>query len=80
MIFMLRLKNIKIENGIAEADYYPEGGEVHGHIVVDVESWEYIQGDAVPGFGTSYLGPARRHLIRMAKNGETDKQRLVMWY
>lgn len=77
---MLRLKKIKIADGIAEADYYPEDSEQFGHIVVDLSTEEVISCDEVPGFWKTYPGHAKWHLIRMAKAGETDKERLVMWY
>ena len=77
---MVRLKNIKIANGIAEADFYPEESTIAGHIVVDVTSHEIISCKEVPGYGESYKGHSKWHLIRMAKANETATERTVMWY
>ena len=76
---MVRLKNIRIENGMAEAVFYPEDSKVAGHIVVDLESETVVFCKSVPGFGESYEGHAKLHLIRMAEQKATDTERLVMW-
>ena len=77
---MLRLKNIKIENGIAEADFYPENSKVAGHIVVDILNETMVSCKTVPGFGESYEGHAKLHLIKMAKENVAVSERIVMWY
>ena len=77
---MLRLKNIRITDKMAEADYYPEDSKQCGHIVVDLVTQETVTCDDVPGYWEMYPGHAKWHLIRMAAAGETDKERLVMWY
>ena len=77
---MVRLKNIKIANGIAEADYYPENSEQCGHIVVDLSSQEYIHYEEVADYGRNYPGHAKWCLIEMAEAGDTAEERLVMWY
>ena len=77
---MLRLKNIKIENGTAEADFFPENSNTAGHIVVDIQSETIRSCERVEGFGESYEGHAKLHLLRMAKQNITDKERVVMWY
>ena len=77
---MLHLKNIKIENGKAKADFYPEDSKKAGHIVVDLSSKKIIVCDDVPGYGESYRGHAKQHLIKMAKENNTATERTVMWY
>lgn len=77
---MLRLKNIRIGNGKAEADFYPEGSERAGHIVVSLENNEIIDCKDVPGYGESYRGHAKQHLIKMAKENTIATERTVMWY
>lgn len=76
---MLRLKNIKIENGKAEADFYPEDSKNAGHIVVNLENNEIISCEDVNGYGESYRGHAKQHLIRMAKDNNITTERTVMW-
>jgi len=80
MGFMLRLKNIQFQNNVAEADFYPENSKEAGHIVVNLETKEVISCEEVPGFGESYRGHAKWHLIRMANEGATAKEQTVMWY
>ena len=77
---MLQLKNIRIENGMAEADFYPEDSKTAGHIVVDLKNEMVVFCESVPGFGESYVGHAKLHLIKMAKQKITATERLVMWY
>lgn len=77
---MLRLKNIRIGNGKAEADFYPEDSKRAGHIVVSLESKEIVSCEDVPGYGESYRGHAKLHLIKMAKENNTATERTVMWY
>ena len=77
---MVRLKNIKIEGRVAEADFYPEDSKVCGHVVVDLENRRITDFHDVPGFGESYRGHAFRQLIRMAKENDKRTECLVMWY
>ena len=77
---MLLLKNIRIEREIAEADFYPEGQENAGHIIVDISSDEIISCKEVPGYGASYAGHARKRLIQMAKENDHREECIVMWY
>lgn len=79
MTTMLRLKNIKIANGKAEADFYPEDSNIAGHIVVNLESKMIESCEDVPGYGESYRGHTKQHLIKMAKEGITATERTVMW-
>ena len=80
MTIMLRLKNIKIGTNKAEADFYPEDSTRAGRIVVNLETKEIISCEDVPGFGESYRGYARLHLIKMARENNTATERTVMWY
>lgn len=77
---MLRLKNVKIGNEIAEADFYPEDGQKAGHIVVNLSDEEISSCVDVPGYGASYSGHARQRLVKMAKEKDIRSECLVMWY
>ena len=77
---MLRLKNIKITDKTAEADFYPENLDLYGHIVVDLASREIVDIRHVPGYEFMYPGHARKELVRIAKAGETRETSVVMWY
>ena len=77
---MLRLKNIRIGDGKAEADFFPEGIEKSGHIVVDLSSEKIVSCETVIGYGESYQGHAMRHLIKMANENDKSTERTVMWY
>ena len=77
---MVRLKNIKIDGSVAEADFYPEDSKVCGHVVVDLKKHKLTEYRDVPGFGESYRGHAFRQLIRMEKENDKRTECLVMWY
>lgn len=80
MITMLRLKNVKIGNEYAEADFFPEDGEKAGHVVVNLSNDEISTCDNAPGYGESYAGHARQRLVRMAKEKDHRSECIVMWY
>lgn len=77
---MLRLKNVKIENKMGEADFYPEQEENCGHILVDIESGEILHLDNVPGYEVMYPRHAAQALCTMARQNDTRKERYVLWY
>lgn len=77
---MLRLKNIKIGNEYAEADFYPESGQESGHIIVDLSIGEIVSCIDVSGYGASYRGHALQRLVKMAQEKDTRTECLVMWY
>lgn len=78
---MLRLRNIKIENGIAEADYFPEDGKKSAHIVVNLGSGEIVSFGRVDGYTwDAYPAHACQKLLSLAEEGSTDTECLVMWY
>lgn len=77
---MLRLKNIKIWEEKATADFYPEDGNNAGHIVVSLVDGEIVSCDDVPNYGDSYKAHARQSLVRMAKEKDNRSENLIMWY
>ena len=80
MNIMLRLKNVKINEKVAEADFYPEGSKSHGHIVVDIAKEDEISCSIVDGYGPAYAAHAKTRLIRIAKERDTRTECVVMWY
>ena len=77
---MLRLKNIKISESIAEADFSPEDSNNWGHLAVDRESGKTVLFEEVPGYGASYKAHAKKKLLEMAKENDSRKECVVMWY
>jgi len=80
MITMVRLVNVKMDGKVAEADFIPEDSKEAGHIRVDLETGEITDCINVPGYGASYRAHARQGLVRMAKEGDTRSECLIMWY
>ncbi len=80
MITMVRLKNIKINDNTAEADFIPEDSSQNGHVVVNLSTGELVSCEDVKGYGASYPGHAMMKLIQLAKEHSTEKECLVMWY
>lgn len=77
---MLRLKNIKINDGIAEADYSPEDSNWWGHIVVDAKNEEIIHAEENDEYGSSYRGHALWKLVDLFKANDKRTECTVMWY
>jgi len=77
---MLTLKNIKIKNNFAEADFYPENSEHHGHIIINLKDEEIEKIKMVKGYSDMHAAHAIQALIEMAKTNDTRTERLVMWY
>ena len=77
---MLHLKNIKIENNTAQAEYSPEDSGWWGRILVDLKSEEIISCDRNPEYRFMHPGHARQQLVKMAKSNDTRTECMVMWY
>lgn len=79
---MVRLKNLKMNDGIGECDIIPEDSENYGHITVDLNS-EQIKNYSLPAgyeWCVSHVYHAARKLVTLLKNGEMPKEYLLMWY
>lgn len=79
---MLKLKNIKNENGILSAEYDPEGSNLLGYIAIDIRTAEVIdsrESEYEKGF-PNYKMHARMALKSMISEKPIPKERLVMWY
>lgn len=79
MNFMLKLKNIKIKNNIAQADFSPENTNIWGHIEVNLQSREITSCNNVEGYGSSYRAHAKWKLVELAQTNEPPTECLVMW-
>lgn len=77
---MLRLKNIRINDAIAEADYYPETSDVSGHIVVNLSTGEVDSLEPVEGYSDMHPAHAMTELLRMARSKDSATERTVRWY
>lgn len=77
---MLRLKNIRINNTTAEADFYPEDDQLFGHIIIALDAEEIATCENVPGYGESYKTHAMYRLLQMVKDKDMRTECLVMWY
>lgn len=79
---MLKLKNLKKNNGIISAEYDPENSGELGSISVDVESGELIElkaskmDDSFP----VYLNHAVDALKKLRNEDELPEEKLIMWY
>ena len=77
---MVHLKKIKINDGFAEADYYPETELKPGHIRVDIATEDIIEHINPEEYFGTYANHARMELVRMAKSGDTRTESMTMWY
>ena len=80
---MLKLKNIKIHNGIISAEYEPEKNSDNlGSISINIESGEVVE-SKVSQLDTPlpvYLYHATQALKKLIGKKELPKEKLVMWY
>jgi hypothetical protein len=79
---MLKLKNIKLNNGIISAEYEPENtGEV-GKIAVDVVSGEVVEQHLAETDNTfpMYFNKALEWLQKVRTSSEIPKEKTIMWY
>lgn len=77
---MVLLKRIKINGGIAEADFFPEDSKVCGHVTVDLDTEDFTETISVDGYDLGYASHAARELVRISKEDSIPEKRTVMWY
>lgn len=77
---MLRLENVKIQDNIAEADYYPEAKTEKDFIRINLDTREILELVITSGCEAMHPAHAMRTLIRMAEEGDTSTTRMTMWY
>lgn len=81
---MVILRNILKNNNQnkIEADYYPDGGNDYGHIVVDFSTGDILsvtENGGIPWKGSA-VGHARSELMKISSLDVLPKQRTVCWY
>lgn len=84
MRIMVVLRNIQRTDSKKriEADYYPDGGNDYGHIVVDFSSGDILsvtEFDGIP-WKSSAVGHARSELVKISGFEVLPKKRTVCWY
>ena len=78
---MVRLKNLKKNNNLAECDFLPEDSQIPGHMIVDLESGDIIEYTLPEKYEwcTKHVYHAARNLKKLIKNNEFPNNYLVMW-
>ena len=78
---MLKLRNIKKNNGIISAEYDPENSGELGNVSVDVEKEEVVESNLskLDGVFPIYMNHAIDALIKMKDNKELPKEKMIMW-
>lgn len=79
---MLKLKNIRKNNGIISAEYDPENSGEIGNISIESESGEVVETNAsnMDGSFPIYLNHAIKALRKLGKEKELPKEKMIMWY
>ena len=80
---MVVLKNIVRDNikKIIEADYYPDGGNLFGHVIVDMITGEIISMTEIQGIAwRSALAHARQGLEKLANVSVLPEKKTICWY
>lgn len=79
---MLKLKNIKMNNGIITAEYEPENSGNFGSIAIDIKTGEILKAKIsemdIPL--PIYLNHAAYTLKEIMNEKTLPKEKLVMWY
>lgn len=79
---MLKLKNIKINNGIISAEYDPENSGALGYVSVDIKNGRIVESN-VSEYDKDfpvYLGHAVACLEKLALQNSVPEEKTVMWY
>ena len=79
---MLKLKNIKLINGIISADYEPENSGEVGKISIDANSGKVVEihlAEMDKEF-PMYVNKALDWLQKARTLSDLPKERLIMWY
>lgn len=79
---MLKLINVKQNNGIISADYIPENEEDVGSVSIDIETMEVVKSNPSKYEGEfhCYLNHAIDALKKVVEAEEVPEEKLVMWY
>lgn len=82
MNIMLKLLNIKRDNGIISAEYDPENSGMCGGVSIDVESGKVIESRISKRDGQlkMYLNHAVGALKKLRDKDELPNEKIVMWY
>ena len=72
---MVILKNIRKNNDTISADYYPEGKEPKGFMML--RGNEAVEHNNASSFAASHV---KRELQRLAKTSNLPKEKTVLWY
>ena len=79
---MLKLKNLKKNNGIISAEYDPENSGELGSISIDVQDGSLVE-SKVSKMDSSfpiYLNHAVEALRKLKDEKELPEEKLIMWY
>lgn len=79
---MLRLKNIKKNDKIIQADYYPEDTMECGFVKINSYSHEILESKltSYDGVTKTYMSHAATALARLIDSKSLPEERVVMWY
>lgn len=78
---MVVLRNIKRNDNLIEADYFPENDNAKGHISVDTVKNEII--DLIKAKGYEHSSAplhAKNELLKLSAVEKLPQERTVMWY
>lgn len=79
---MLKLKNIKRNNGIISAEYDPENSGKVGAVSIDVENGKVVE-SVVSSYDADfpiYLNHAIESLKKLKDDPKLPQEKLVMWH
>lgn len=79
---MLKLKNLKKNNGIISAEYDPENSGELGSISIDVQDGSLVESKAskMDSSFPIYLNHAVEALRKLKDEKELPEEKLIMWY
>ena len=83
MRIMVVLRNIKRDDlkKTIEADYYPDDGNLFGHVVVDITSEQIISFTEILGITWRFaLAHARKGLVDLSDKKEIPNKKTICWY
>ena len=81
---MVKINNIVRNRDTIECDYYPEGKDKKGHVVVSLVTEDYVELEIVPEFENehykSYAAHAAYCLLELSTLDKIPEEYVVYWY
>ena len=77
---MVKVNNIRKVRGFVFCDYYPDGGEEKGHLVISIKTREIVKSKSDICGGLSCAGHAKRAALEAVEQNPIPQEVIRYWY